>query len=167
MDSARQSGFSSRAAVEARSLGPEGITEILKHIPHRYPFLLVDRVIDCVPNQWVTVTKNVSSNDHFFAGVPMPQRQMPQMLIVEALAQAAGILCHFSGLLDGPVRPLMFLAGIEECTFGRAAVPGDQLQFDCRMNRVLRGIVKMTGIASVDGERVTDARLTAALRIVG
>jgi 3-hydroxyacyl-[acyl-carrier-protein] dehydratase len=140
------------------------ILEILKHIPHRYPFLLVDRVDGCVPNDWVKATKNVSLNDHFFNGVPTSLRVMPQMLIVEALAQTAGVLCHFSGFLDGPGHPLMFLAGLDRCRFGREARPGDQLRLECKMSRVMRGIVKMSGIASIRGEKVLEAGLTAAVR---
>jgi 3-hydroxyacyl-[acyl-carrier-protein] dehydratase len=89
---------------------------------------------------------------------------MPQMLLVEALAQTAGVLCHFSGLLDGPGRPLMLLAGVDDCHFGRDARPGDQLRLECRMHRLIRGIVKMTGDILIDEELALKARLTAATR---
>lgn len=139
------------------------ILEILRHIPHRYPFLLVDRVEHYASKECVRAIKNVSANDHFFHGLPTERRRMPQMLVVEAVAQVAGMLCHYSGLLDGPGRPMIFLAGFEDCRFGRMPGPGEQLQIECKSFRMMRGIVKMSGVASVNGEQALEARLTAAV----
>ena len=80
------------------------ISEILRGIPHRYPFLLIDRVEACEPGKWVRVTKNVSQGDWYFRGIPFERQVMPQVLLLEALAQAAGALCHFSSLMSDPAR---------------------------------------------------------------
>lgn len=145
-------------------LPPADINDILKNIPHRYPFLLIDRMEACEPGQWVRVTKNVTSNEAFFAGLPPSRRVMPQILIVEALAQAAGVLCHHSGMMSEIGRSIIFFAGIEDCKFGKSPVPGDQLVFECKMKRSLRGVAKLTGSAHVDGAQVISANLSAVVR---
>jgi 3-hydroxyacyl-[acyl-carrier-protein] dehydratase len=140
------------------------ISEILKHIPHRYPFLLVDRMEACEPNKWVRVIKNVSHNDWFFAGVPASRRVMPQMLVLEALAQTAGVLCHYSGMMSRIGKSIIFFAGVEKCRFGRDVVPGDRITFECTLKRSLRGVAKITGSATVDGELVVASDLTSVIR---
>ncbi len=140
------------------------INEILRHIPHRYPFLLVDRVEAGERNKWVRTIKNVSSNDSFFAGVAPSRRIMPQMLVVEALAQAAGVLCHYSGMMSRIGRSIIFFAGIDACRIQRDVVPGDQLVLHCEMKRTLRGVAKIVGRASVDDQTVVTADLTAVIR---
>jgi len=146
------------------TLPPADINEILRHIPHRYPFLLVDRMEACEPNKWVRVIKNVSNNDWFFAGVPAGRRVMPQMLVLEALAQAAGVLCHFSGLTAGMSRLIIFFAGIENARFRGDAVPGDRIVFECVLKRAMRGVVKLTGKAAVNGDAIVETELTAVIR---
>lgn len=143
------------------------IEEILKHIPHRYPFLMIDRMDGCEPNKWVRVTKNVTSGEWFFAGFPPAQRVMPQVLVLEALAQAAGVLCHYSGMMSRIGRSIIFFAGIENCKYGRDVHPGDQLVLECTLKRSLRGVAKLTGVASVSGEVVCDSELTAVIRDMG
>jgi 3-hydroxyacyl-[acyl-carrier-protein] dehydratase len=140
------------------------INEILKHIPHRYPFLLIDRMEACEPNKWVRVTKNVSANDWFFTGVPAEQRVMPQMLVLEALAQAAGVLCHYSGLTAGVQRIIIFFAGIEKARFAGDAFPGDKVVFDCFLRRTMRGVVKLKGRSSVLDRTILETELTAVIR---
>ena len=140
------------------------LAEILKHIPHRYPFLLIDRMLGCEPNRWVKVIKNVSGNDWFFQGIPIGQRVMPQMLAVEALAQSAGVLCHYSGMTSRIGKTIFFFAGFDNCRFGRQAVPGDQLLLECTMKRSMRGVAKLSGRASIDGEMAVETNLTAVLR---
>lgn len=140
------------------------INEILKHIPHRYPFLLIDRMEACEPNKWVRVIKNVSVNDAFFAGIPPARRIMPQMLVLEALAQAAGVLCHYSGMMSRIGKSIIFFAGIENCRFGRDVVPGNQVVLECTLKRSMRGVAKLTGSATVDGELVLTSDLTAVVR---
>lgn len=140
------------------------IDEILRNIPHRYPFLLIDRVLACEPNKWVKVIKNVSINEGFFFGVPAGRRVMPQMLILEALAQTAGVLCHHSGMMSRIGKSIIFFAGVENCRFGRDVVPGSRIDFECTMKRSMRGVAKMTGSATVDGEFVLSSDLTAVIR---
>jgi 3-hydroxyacyl-[acyl-carrier-protein] dehydratase len=146
------------------TLPPADINEILKHIPHRYPFLLIDRMEACEPNKWVRVVKNVSNNDWFFAGVPAGRRVMPQMLVLEALAQAAGVLCHFSGLTAGMSRLIIFFAGIESARFHGDALPGDRIVFECLLKRALRGVVKLKGKAAVNNNAIVETELTAVIR---
>jgi 3-hydroxyacyl-[acyl-carrier-protein] dehydratase len=145
-------------------LPPAEISEILKHIPHRYPFLLIDRMESCAPNQWVRVVKNVSANDWFLSGMSGDARVMPQMLILEALAQSAGVLCHFSGLTAGMRRIIIFFAGIDNARFGGSAVAGDTIVFECTLRRALRGVVKLTGRALVRDQMIVETDLTAVIR---
>ena len=149
---------------ETEALKPAGINEILRHIPHRYPFLLVDRVEAGERNKWVRTVKNVSANDWFFAGIPPQRRIMPEMLVVEALAQAAGVLCHYSGMMSRIGKSIIFFAGIDHCRIERDVVPGDLLVLDCEMKRTLRGVAKLKGRASVAGATVITADLTAVIR---
>ncbi|MEO8344439.1 MAG: 3-hydroxyacyl-ACP dehydratase FabZ [Betaproteobacteria bacterium] len=140
------------------------INEILKHIPHRYPFLLIDRMLACEPNQWAKVIKNVSQNEEFFLGVPPDRRVMPQMLLLESLAQAAGVLCHYSGMMSRIGKTIFFFAGFDKCHFGQQVVPGDQLLLECTMKRAARGVAKIHGRATVDGVMVVESDLTAVIR---
>ncbi|MFO1323837.1 MAG: 3-hydroxyacyl-ACP dehydratase FabZ [Burkholderiales bacterium] len=146
------------------SIPPADIDEILRHIPHRYPFLLIDRMEACEPGKYIRVIKNVSANDWFFAGVAPERRVMPQLLVVEALAQAAGALSYYSGMMSRMGTSIIFFAGIENCTFGRDVVPGDQVTLECTLKRSMRGVAKLTGSASVDGEQVLSSDLTAVIR---
>ncbi|MCC6196728.1 MAG: 3-hydroxyacyl-ACP dehydratase FabZ [Burkholderiales bacterium] len=143
------------------------IDEILRHIPHRYPFLLIDRVEACVPGKSVRVAKNVSGNEWFFAGIAPERRLMPQLLVLEALAQAAGVLCHYSGMPSRIGRSIIFFAGIEACSFERDVAPGDRLVLECTLGRSLRGVAKLSGMATVEGATVVRSRLTAVVRDMG
>ena len=138
------------------------INEILRHIPHRYPFLLIDRMVSCEPNRWIRVLKNVSACEQFGASRSGPL--MPQMLLVEALAQAAGALCHYSGMMSTAERPIMFFAGLDNCRFGRDAAAGDQVLLHCELKRSLRGVAKLHGTATVGTETILEADLTAVVR---
>jgi 3-hydroxyacyl-[acyl-carrier-protein] dehydratase len=145
-------------------LPPSDTAEILKHIPHRFPFMLIDRMDACEPNQWVRVVKNVTHNDEFFAAMPADRRVMPQMLLLESLAQGAGVLCHYSGMMSRIGKTIFFFAGFDKCQFGRDVVPGDQLLLECTMKRAARGVAKIHGRATVDGEMVVESDLTAVIR---
>lgn len=140
------------------------ISEILKHIPHRFPFLLIDRMEACTPNKSVRVIKNVSSNDWFFRIPDKKNRAMPQMLIVESLAQAAGVLCHYSGLTADIRKLIIFFAGLENCRFGADALPGDTIVLDCELKRAMRGVVKLRGKATVGENTILETSLTAVIR---
>jgi 3-hydroxymyristoyl/3-hydroxydecanoyl-(acyl carrier protein) dehydratase len=138
--------------------------EIQKHMPHRYPFFLIDRMVGCEPGRWVKVIKNVSNNDQFFAGIPPRERVMPEMLVFEALAQAAGVLCHYSGMVSRIGSMIIFLAGSDYSRFGRGVVPGEQILFECEMVRKKSGVAKLNGRAMVGDEVVLESQLTAVIR---
>ncbi len=150
--------------MNTTTLRSADIGEILAHIPHRYPFILIDRMEACEPGKWVRVTKNVTAQEWFFAGIPVESRVMPQMLVVEALAQSSGALCYYSGLFDAVAKPIIFFAGIDKCRFGHPVRPGDQLVLECKLRRTMRGVVKVSGHASVDGKMSVELQLTAAIR---
>jgi 3-hydroxyacyl-[acyl-carrier-protein] dehydratase len=140
------------------------IDAILRNTPHRFPFLLIDRIEACEPGKWVRVIRNVSANDAVMPRVPLAQRVMPQMLLVEALAQAAGSLCHYSGMMNTGRRSIMFFAGVDNCRFLRDVYPGDQVVLECQMKRTMRGVAKLAGTAKVEGNLVLEADLTAVVR---
>ncbi|MFO1412935.1 MAG: 3-hydroxyacyl-ACP dehydratase FabZ [Burkholderiales bacterium] len=140
------------------------IDAILRNTPHRFPFLLIDRIEACEPGKWVRVIRNVSANDAVMPRVPLAQKVMPQMLVVEALAQAAGSLCKLSGMMDTGRRSIMFFAGVDNCRFQRDVYPGDQVMLECHMKRAMRGVAKISGTATVDGALVLEADLTAVVR---
>ena len=150
--------------MTSTTLRSADIGEILAHIPHRYPFILIDRMEACEPGQWVRVTKNVTAQEWFFAGIPVENRVMPQMLVVEALAQSSGALCFYSGLMDNVAKPIIFFAGIDKCKFGRPVRPGDQLLLECKLRRAMRDVVKVSGLATVNGEMSVELQLTAVIR---
>lgn len=138
---------------------------ILKLLPHRYPFLLVDRVKALEAGKSITALKNVTINEPFFVGHFQDYPVMPGVLIVEALAQAAVILAVKTH--DGDVRQenaLYFFVGIDNCRFKRQVIPGDQLILEVEMLRVSRGIGKFRAVARVDGEIAAEADLMCARR---
>ena len=139
-----------------------GITEIQKLLPHRYPFLLVDRVVEYVPGQSITAIKNVTINEPFFQGHFPGLPVMPGMLILEALAQAGGVLVSKS--LDGPLGDRIFMfTGVEKAKFRRPVVPGDQLVLRCFNFKRRLTLCKMSAQATVDGQVVAEAELSAAV----
>ena len=145
-------------------IGPVDVVEIVRHMPHRYPFIMVDRAIDGEVGKWIRAIKNVTNNETFFAGLPADRRWMPRVLLVEALAQCTGVLCHFSGLSKPEGRTLTFFAGLDHCVFNGTVVPGDQIVFECHLKRAMRGIVKFRGTGAVEKTQVISVELTAALR---
>lgn len=135
------------------------IDEIKNNLPHRYPFLLVDRVLDYTVDEQITAIKNVTINEEFFNG-HFPQKPvMPGVLMVEALAQVAGILVMQSMALQGekPDDNLFLFAGIDNARFKRMVVPGDQLTFDVSVIKKKSRLWKFKGVASVEGELACEA----------
>lgn len=130
-------------------------------LPHRYPFLLVDRVSSLEPGARIEAIKNVTVNEPFFIGHFPEQPVMPGVLVVEALAQAAGILL----IHDRPDRDshLIYLAGVENAKFRRPVVPGDQLVMEVEILRSRRSFAKVQGTARVDDRIVVEATLTSAM----
>ena len=140
------------------------IHEILKHLPHRYPFLLVDRVLSCEPGKSIHAYKNVSINEPFFVGHFPHHPVMPGVLIMEALAQAAGIL-SFKTMGEMPSDDSVFyFVGIDNARFKKPVSAGDQLHFHVEITRQMRGIWKYRAVAKVDGEVVAEADLMCAKR---
>lgn len=139
------------------------IEEILKHVPHRYPFVLIDRVLTCEPRKSIVAIKNVTYNEPFFPGHFPDHPVMPGVLILEAIAQAAGIL----GLRSMDVPPgegtNVYFAGIDNARFKRPVVPGDQLVVEVSYQRDRRGIWKFAGEAKVDGKVAASAEVMVAL----
>jgi 3-hydroxyacyl-[acyl-carrier-protein] dehydratase len=137
------------------------IQQILRFLPHRYPFLLVDRVVECAPGSHIRAYKNVSVNEPFFQGhfpgVPI----MPGVLVLEALAQAGGLLA--AACLENMNDRLFLLAGLDGVKFRRQVVPGDRLDLVCENVRVKLKLCKMDARASVDGKLAAEARITAAI----
>lgn len=136
--------------------------EIKKFLPHRYPFLLVDRVLECTPGETLTAIKNVSVNEPFFIGHFPQIAIMPGVLIIEALAQATGIL-GFRTMSEKPRDDLLYmLVGVDDVRFKRQVIPGDQLTLKAQLEKRSRMIWKFTCEASVDGELVTTANMLCA-----
>jgi 3-hydroxyacyl-[acyl-carrier-protein] dehydratase len=138
------------------------IQQVMRQLPHRYPFLLVDRVLECQPKKSIRALKNVTVNEPFFPG-HFPQRPvMPGVLILEALAQAAGILAFLTAGVMPDENTKLYFVGIDKARFRRPVVPGDQLILKAELQRALRGIWKFTTVAEVDGEEATSAEIMVA-----
>ena len=134
------------------------VNKIMELLPHRYPFLLVDRVVEAVPGESLTAIKNVTINEPFFQGHFPGQPIMPGVLILEAMAQGTGLLA-FSGLTDAHESKLYMLVGIDKARFRGQVVPGDQLQLDIQLKRNMRGIGIFECRALVAGEVVAEAEM--------
>jgi 3-hydroxyacyl-[acyl-carrier-protein] dehydratase len=138
------------------------IQEIQNLLPHRYPFLLVDRVVEIVPGQKLTAYKNVTINEPFFNGHFPGQPVMPGVLILEALAQAMAILAYKSEGMD-PKQKLTYLMGVDGARFRKPVLPGDRLQLDIEVIRHKGSVWKTKGTASVDGVRVAEGEFLATV----
>ena len=140
---------------------PLDVVAIQKLLPHRYPFLLVDRVVEFEPHKRVLCYKNVSCNEQFFQG-HFPERPvMPGVLVLEALAQAGGILTQLSHQ-SGTDGKLFYLVKIDGAKFSKMVVPGDRLELDVSLKRTIRNMALYTAIARVDGEQVACADILCA-----
>ncbi|VFP87443.1 3-hydroxyacyl-ACP dehydratase FabZ [Candidatus Erwinia haradaeae] len=137
------------------------IEEIINLLPHRYPFLLVDRVIAFEKNKYLRAVKNVSVNEPFFQGHFPGKLIFPGVLILEAMAQATGILAFKSmGKLES--GELYYFAGIDEARFKRPVVPGDQMIMEVNFEKTRRGLTRFKGDATVDGKIVCEAKMMCA-----
>ena len=138
------------------------IHEVLRRLPHRYPFLLVDRVLECHSGKSIRALKNVSINEPYFPGHFPHRPVLPGVIILEALAQTAGILAFVTaGVYPDEQRQLYFV-GIDKARFRRPVEPGDQLILKATLERSLRGIWKFATVAEVDGVEVTSAEMMVA-----
>ncbi|MGL5360774.1 MAG: 3-hydroxyacyl-ACP dehydratase FabZ [Shewanella sp.] len=149
----------------SKQMNTMDISEILQYLPHRYPFLLIDRVLDYTPGESLLAIKNVTINEPFFQGHFPVQPVMPGVLILEAMAQATGLLA-FKTMSDDVPPPgvLYYFAGIDNARFRRVVVPGDQIHFEVKMIKERRGIGVFYGEAKVDGEVACSAEIMCARR---
>jgi len=147
---------------------PIDVTTIQALLPHRYPFLLVDRVIELDPNKRVLAYKNVTCNEPFFNGHFPGHPVMPGVLVIEALAQAGGLLTQLSRRMqpqdaDTPAEEkLFYLVKVDNAKFSKMVVPGDRLELEVELKRTIRNMALYAGTARVDGEQVACADILCA-----
>jgi len=140
------------------------INEVLAHLPHRYPMLMIDRVTQCEPGRRIVAIKNVSAGEPYFPG-HFPNRPiMPGVLILEAMAQAAGVLVFRTSGTKPDEKTIYYYVGIDDARFKKPVVPGDQLEIEVHMERQLRGIGKFGCVARVAGETVAEATILCSMR---
>ncbi len=140
------------------------IHEILEYLPHRYPFLLIDRVIECELGKRIRALKNVSVNEPYFNGHFPYYKVMPGVLIVEAMAQAAAILSFRTMGIKPDDKSVYYFAGIDRARFKKPVIPGDQLILEVSIERNVRSVVKYAGKAYVGEALVAEAELLCTLR---
>lgn len=140
------------------------IHEILDHLPHRYPFVLIDRIVSMELGKEVTALKNVTVNEPFFPGHFPYHPVMPGVLIVEAMAQAAAVLSFKTMDMKPTEESVYYFAGIDSARFKKPVSPGDQIILNVKIDRVLKGIWKYKGVAKVDGEVVAEASMMCILK---
>jgi len=138
------------------------IAAIMRQLPHRYPFLLVDRVLACVAGQYVHALKNVTFNEPFFPGHFPHRPVMPGVMIIEALAQAAGILAFKTARVVPDDDTRFYFVAIDNARFRKPVEPGDQLILKVTLKRAFKGIWKFEGTAEVDGALVASAEIMVA-----
>jgi beta-hydroxyacyl-ACP dehydratase FabZ len=138
-----------------------GITEILKILPHRYPFLLVDRILEVEKGKRIVGIKNVTFNEEFFQGHFPGNPVMPGVLIVEAMAQVSAIGLH--GVIPEQEKKILYLSAVDRCKFRRPVVPGDQLRIEAEILNLKSRICKCRAVATVDGRVCAEAELLSTL----
>lgn len=142
------------------------IQEIMAHLPHRYPMLLIDRVLSCNPGKEVVALKNVTINEPFFTGHFPHHPVMPGVLIVEAMAQAAAVLAFKTFNLKSDSKSVYYFVGIDDARFKRPVMPGDQLILKAQILRSIRGIWKFSAQAMVGDKLASEAQLLCTMRIL-
>lgn len=138
------------------------INQIMRTLPHRYPFLLVDRVVEIVPDKSIKAYKNITINEPFFQGHFPGTPIMPGVLILEALAQTGGLLA-ISSLKENFENKLFLFTGLDKVKFRRKVVPGDRLDLECFNMRMKLKLCKMEARALVDGQLAAEALITAGI----
>jgi 3-hydroxyacyl-[acyl-carrier-protein] dehydratase len=142
------------------------IQEVMRRLPHRYPFLLVDRVLECIPKQSIRALKNVTFNEPCFTGHFPNRPVMPGVLMLEALAQTAGILAFVTAGVYPTEKTEIYFVGIDKVRFRRPVVPGDQIILKATLERALRGIWKFSTVAEVEGAEAVSAEMMVAPGVV-
>ncbi len=138
------------------------IQEIMSFLPHRYPFILVDRILELIPGEKIVALKNVTINEPFFQGHFPGTPVMPGVLIIEAMGQAGGVLVYAALPKEKHGLPIYFM-GIDKVKFRKPVVPGDQIILELKLVKQRLKAVKMSGIATVDKKIVAEAELMAVL----
>lgn len=138
-----------------------GIIEIMRILPHRYPFLLVDRITELEPDKRVVGLKNVTINEQFFQGHFPGMPVMPGVLIIECMAQVAGVMIYKD--VPEPQEKLIYFTGIEKARFRRPVVPGDQLRVEMTLLNRRNNFGKLQGLATVEGKLAAEAEVTFAI----
>ena len=139
-----------------------GQREIQECLPHRYPFLLVDRIVEMELGKWIVGLKNVTINEPFFEGHFPGHPIMPGVLILEAMAQVGGVLLVRSLSLQGQ-RKVIYFTGIQKARFRKPVVPGDQIRFEVDILQLRKQMCRMKGVALVDGKVTTEAEMSAVV----
>lgn len=137
------------------------IEKIMGILPHRYPFLLVDRILEISPGKSIVALKNVTSNEPFFQGHFPQYKVMPGVLIIEAMAQAGGVLLSHS--IEKPETKLVFLSKINNAKFRKTVIPGDQLEMHVTLLKVKKGFSQIEAKSYVDGQVVAEAEIMASM----
>jgi 3-hydroxyacyl-[acyl-carrier-protein] dehydratase len=140
---------------------PLGIDGILERLPHRFPFLMVDRVLDVVPGKSIVAVKNISANEAYFQGHFPGYPVVPGVLIVEALAQAGGVLAYETATADERIW-ILYLVGVEETRFKQTVRPGDQVILRVELVKRRRSLWRFVGVAEVDGKVVAESQILMA-----
>ena len=140
------------------------IHEVMQYLPHRYPFLLIDRVLSCEPGKEIVALKNVSINEPFFVGHFPHHPVMPGVLVVEALAQASAILAFKTTGTKSDDKAIYYFVGIDRARFKKPVSAGDQLILKVTILRTLRGLWKFACVAEVDGQVVAEAEVLCTMR---
>jgi 3-hydroxyacyl-[acyl-carrier-protein] dehydratase len=143
---------------DTKTIDIEGIQQ---RLPHRFPFLLVDRVLEVVPGKSIVAVKNVSANEAYFQGHFPGHPVMPGVLILEALAQAGGLLAYETASAEERIS-ILYLVGIEESRFKQIVRPGDQLTLRVELDKHRRNLWRFTAVAEVDGKAVAEAHILMA-----
>ncbi len=151
-------------ATDSTTSSAMDITEIMKYLPHRYPFLLVDRVLELVLNEHIVAIKNITMNEPQFPGHFPHHPVMPGVLMIEALAQAAGLLAFKSAGKEISPNSVIYFVGIDGARFKRPVVPGDQLRMEAKLLRHTRGIWKFAAKGTVEGQTACEAELMCTLK---
>lgn len=145
---------------QQKNSGLLDIEKILKILPHRYPFLLIDRVVEMEKGKSIVAIKNVTYNEHFFQGHFPQQKVMPGVLLIEALAQAGGILIFHS--IPEPEKVLLFMSKVDNAKFRKPVVPGDQLRLEAEILKLKSKFCQMKGKVYVDEELVAEGEVMAS-----
>jgi 3-hydroxyacyl-[acyl-carrier-protein] dehydratase len=140
------------------------IHEVLRHLPHRYPFLLIDRVISCEPGKSLVALKNVTINEPFFGGHFPRHPVMPGVMIVEALAQASALLAFRTMQAQVDEESVYYFVGIDRARFKKPVTPGDALRLEVTLLRHMRNVWKFRGEARVEGVLASEAELMCTVR---